>query len=185
LRTGHVRDPSRPRAADRLRGERDEPLAAQSPRVGRRQVHVLHERPDARDGPDRRWPCSWSGPGTEPRLLAIAHAEPIEVPGTRPRVPVRRCLCRVLVTVIAAAGREADHERGQDHHPKLRARAYHAARRTRELEGGVSRLGADTRASRARPAVARRDLRSARSGWRRRRARPLPGASCSACQVRT
>ena len=63
---GDVRDPGRPRAADRLDGERDEPLAAQSPRVGRRQAHVLHERLDARDRLARSRLCSGSAPGRNP-----------------------------------------------------------------------------------------------------------------------
>jgi hypothetical protein len=39
-----VRDPGSPRAAGRLLRDRDEPLAAQSPRLGPRQVGVLRER---------------------------------------------------------------------------------------------------------------------------------------------
>ena len=113
-------------------GERDEPLAAQSPLVGRRQAPspaasaltpVMVSRAGHRSG---------SRPRPEPGLLVLAHEVAAEVRALRPRARVRRFRRRGLVTVIAAAGREADHERGQRHCPRTRA----CSRRTPETFRG-------------------------------------------------
>ena len=80
----HLRDPGRAGSADRLGRERDEPFAAQSPLVGRRQAPLVHERLDARDGSAFAGHRSGRRPRPESGLLVPAHEVAAEVVCLRP-----------------------------------------------------------------------------------------------------
>ena len=101
-----VRDPGSAGPLDRLGHERDSPLATKSPRVGLRQVEVLNKRRHSRERP-RLFDA------TEPGLLVLAHQEPVEVPGGRPRAT--RLLCPISIVVSASAGRQPARGENQRH----------------------------------------------------------------------
>jgi hypothetical protein len=106
----HVCDPDRLRAAGRLERERDEPVAAQKPRLGLRHVALSDELLDARVGPrplDR----------TEPGLLVLAHEEPVEVLGARLRATGFDRLVPIVVCVPAACHHKPEGEQHRESEP--------------------------------------------------------------------
>ena len=84
----HLVDACRVTAKGSPRRERDEPSVPQLLRVGGRQSPVTRDRVHSHDG-------RGLAVGTETRLLAVAHEEPIDVPAPRSPVPFARF---VLVT---------------------------------------------------------------------------------------